>query len=281
MQWKELNQALAGLAESHAEAVKQRVNALNRTVRGRNRTRHSRKPDIRDVFKDVDTASVGTRSRSATPDSLDFQHNEENGNGTALLPRKESLHRTPSAPLRGSAELFRGSHVRCDIPFCTEGIELVAFQRLGTIHIPRIRTSSDSNCSLVGHQIGDRFVKCSHHSQNSSSESVSLSPIGSSPGNSPPRDSILNSNHGSPNQRSSPEPVSFENLCRKTHSDDTVKTYSFVNESVCEIDDLTEGDYKKIKSLLWLELAALFDKHHVTLDKRKPLKRKKKEGGKL
>lgn len=67
----ELKSSVAGLPRSHAEAVKQRVKALNRTVRGRTRSRHSRKPDIRDVFRDVDTSSTGTRSRSATPDSLD------------------------------------------------------------------------------------------------------------------------------------------------------------------------------------------------------------------
>lgn len=47
------------------------MKTLNRTVRGRTRNRHSRKPDIRDVFRDADTSSTGTRSRSATPDSLD------------------------------------------------------------------------------------------------------------------------------------------------------------------------------------------------------------------
>lgn len=67
----ELKSSVAGLPRSHAEAVKHRVKALNRTVRGRTRSRHSRKPDIRDVFRDVDTSSTGTRSRSATPDSLD------------------------------------------------------------------------------------------------------------------------------------------------------------------------------------------------------------------
>lgn len=67
----DLKSSIAGLPRSHAEAVKQRVKALNRTVRGRTRSRHSRKPDIRDVFRDVDTSSTGTRSRSATPDSLD------------------------------------------------------------------------------------------------------------------------------------------------------------------------------------------------------------------
>ena len=65
------------------------------------------------------------------------------------LRSKQNLRRTPSAPLRGSADLFRGSHIRCDIPFYTaEGIELLGFQRLGTVHLPRIRSGSDPSCSV-------------------------------------------------------------------------------------------------------------------------------------
>lgn len=65
------------------------------------------------------------------------------------LNRKQQLRRTPSAPLRGSADLFRGSHIRCDIPFYSaDGIELLGFQRLGTIHLPRIRSGSDPSCSV-------------------------------------------------------------------------------------------------------------------------------------
>lgn len=62
---------------------------------------------------------------------------------------KQNLRRTPSEPLRVSADLFRGSHIRCDIPFYTaDGIELLGFQRLGTISLPRIRSGSDPSCSL-------------------------------------------------------------------------------------------------------------------------------------
>lgn len=37
----------------------------------------------------------------------------------------------------------------------------------------------------------------------------------------------------------------------------------------------------KLQPLFWLELATLFDKHKVNLDKRKPFKRRRKEEGKL
>lgn len=181
----ELKSSVAGLPTNHAEAVKQRVKALNKTVRGRTRSRHPRKPDIRDVFRDADNSSTGTRSRSATPDSLDsisgsdqwnnqqpyvfvfFNRNYDadgyffffkfrpsfvsifDNSATPKAKSKQNLRRTPSAPLRGSADLFRGSHIRCDIPFYTsDGIELLGFQRLGTVHLPRIRSGSDPSCSI-------------------------------------------------------------------------------------------------------------------------------------
>lgn len=193
---------MARLSKHHAEAVKLRVKALNRTVRGRTRSRHQRKkPDIRDVFRDVEvrswrqlkshlmecvtslnnhphsrtliniqhlfflqTCSTGSRSRSATPDSLDSLPDQDQWNNVTQIPSfvsifdntpmvgiraKQNLRRTPSAPLRGSAELFRGSHIRCDIPcFTADGIELLNFQRLGTIHIPRVRSGSDPSCTI-------------------------------------------------------------------------------------------------------------------------------------
>lgn len=137
------------------------------------------------------TCSTGSRSRSATPDSLDslpdaqdvvpwqssghhhhhhpipsfvsiFDNNPSStlGHHHRIINAssntihngsraKQNLRRTPSAPMRAPNELFRGSHIRCDIPcFTADGIELLNFQRLGTIHIPRVRSGSDPSCSI-------------------------------------------------------------------------------------------------------------------------------------
>jgi hypothetical protein len=51
------------------------------------------------------------------------------------------------------------------------------------------------------------------------------------------------------------------------------------DEVCCDIDTVSEGDLKKLQSVLWLELAAIFDKHHIAVDRRKPFKRKRKEEG--
>lgn len=190
---------------------------------------------------------------------------------------KQNLRRTPSAPLRGSAELFRGSHIRCDIPFYTEGIELLNFQRIGTINIPRIRSGSDPSCT-IGIRAGAHISSARSHSNlygNQSCDSSGVSSGTPSPGNSPPRNSILENVDDSPIRRNSPEPVSFENMCRETDHD---ILWEEIKEPSCDVDDLSEVDLKKLQPFLWLELAALFDRHHVSLDKRKPFKRKRKEG---
>ncbi|XP_058056786.1 rho GTPase-activating protein conundrum [Anopheles bellator] len=320
----ELSPVIAGLSSVHAEAVKQRVKALNRTVRGRTRNRGAKKPDIRDVFRDLDSSSTGTRSRSATPDSLDSLPGDDAWNGPSTVANhhhghhghhhhipsfvsvfdgngvvrptpvrgKQNLRRTPSAPLRGSAELFRGSHIRCDIPFHNEGIELLNFQRLGTIHIPRIRSGSDPSCT-IGPHAGQHISGTRSHtnlyddggpagagrrdnddSGNSSSEQ--------SPPSSPPRTSLLSSVENTPLRSSSYEPVSFESMVKQTApcaADQWQRQSAGDREPSCDIELITEGEQKRLQPLLWLELASLFDKNHVSLDKRKPFKRKRKEEG--
>lgn len=309
----ELAPVISGLSSMHAEAVKQRVKALNRTVRGRTRNRSTKKPDIRDVFRDQDSSSTGTRSRSATPDSLDSLAGDDawhgsvnnghhhhhipsfvsvfDGNGVVRptpIRGKQHLRRTPSAPLRGSAELFRGSHIRCDIPIHNEGIELLNFQRLGTIHIPRIRSGSDPSCTIGPHAGQHISGTRSHTNLYNGSPSVRRdnddsgnSSSEQSPPSSPPRNSLLSSVENSP-LRSSYEPVSFESMIKQTtpSAADQWQPVSAASREPCvDIDLISEGEQKRLQPLLWLELASLFDKNHVSLDKRKPFKRKRKEEG--
>ncbi|XP_063978786.1 rho GTPase-activating protein conundrum-like isoform X2 [Diachasmimorpha longicaudata] len=83
----ELGAALRPLSRAQAEAVKRRVRSLNHTVKQRfNQRTRARKPDIRDVFKDVEVSSTGTRSRSATPDSLDSVSGETGDSALSLSP---------------------------------------------------------------------------------------------------------------------------------------------------------------------------------------------------
>nr|XP_040232715.2 rho GTPase-activating protein conundrum [Anopheles coluzzii]XP_049464235.1 rho GTPase-activating protein conundrum [Anopheles coluzzii] len=312
----ELAPVISGLSSMHAEAVKQRVKALNRTVRGRTRNRSTKKPDIRDVFRDQDSSSTGTRSRSATPDSLDSLPGDDawntppgnghhhhphipsfvsvfDGNGVVRptpIRGKQHLRRTPSAPLRGSAELFRGSHIRCDIPIHNEGIELLNFQRLGTIHIPRIRSGSDPSCT-IGPHAGQHISGTRSHTNLYNGSAVAVrrdnddsgnSSSEQSPPSSPPRNSLLCSSVENSPLRSSYEPVSFESMIKQTSpsaADQWEQRPEAAREPCLDIDQISEGEQKRLQPLLWLELASLFDKNHVTLDKRKPFKRKRKEEG--
>ncbi|XP_041675424.1 rho GTPase-activating protein conundrum isoform X3 [Drosophila eugracilis] len=54
IRYTELEPILTTLSKPYAEAIVQRVKALNQTIQGRSKTRPKRKPDIRDVFRDFD-----------------------------------------------------------------------------------------------------------------------------------------------------------------------------------------------------------------------------------
>ncbi|CAD6998602.1 unnamed protein product [Ceratitis capitata] len=311
----DLEPVLATLSMPHAEAIKQRVRALNHTVRGRTKNRQKRKPDIRDVFRDFDESSTGTRSRSATPDSLDsihgdevwgnasipsfvsiFDHNSvvDSGNGHQTLQlnknQKQRLRRTPSAPLKSSQDIFRGSHIRCDIPmFAAEGIELLGFSRIGTIHIPRNRSGSDPSCS-VG-RVHGQLLQYSNSDNNASGESsdeclsnnARLSSSSSSE-STPQKIHLDTPPQSVQNSPSSRDGISFENMCRETSSQDGVDVVDSNDSSLefcTDIDTINETELKRLQTVFWLELAAIFDRNHVSLDKRKPFKRRRKEEGNL
>lgn len=105
-----------------------------------------------------------------------------------------------------------------------------------------------------------------------------------SPTNSPLRHNILSNNNATSTpchhfRRSSLEPISFENLCRDNGIDQTDWSEHSITEPGCDISQLNEIELKNLQPLLWLELAAIFDRHNVAFDKRKPFKRKRKEEG--
>lgn len=62
---------------------------------------------------------------------------------------------------------------------------------------------------------------------------------------------------------------------------DTIDSSDTSLELCSDIDTINEIDLKRLQPIFWLELAALFDRNHVTLDKRKPFKRRRKEEGNL
>lgn len=81
------------------------------------------------------------------------------------------------------------------------------------------------------------------------------------------------------------EGISFENMCRENSSQDGIDTVDSNNVSLQEytsdISTISETELKRLQPIFWLELATVFDRNQVSLDKRKPFKRRRKEEGSL
>ncbi|XP_073958094.1 rho GTPase-activating protein conundrum isoform X2 [Choristoneura fumiferana] len=275
----QLGEAVRPLPREQAAAVRRRVRRLNRTVRRRRAASRARKPDIRDVFRDLENSSGSEpRSRSATPDSLDSMPSGGSGSPPAEWadthtppdfvdsfppPGTHSpLARTPSAPAaprrarlspphahsppRPMHELFKPNDLHwADIATNTEGIELLGYQRYGTVQGPRIGKERINGSILKDN---DPFVKHTTVSRAKSAASVQ-------------------------------QPLSFEhkfNLDRQMmdHEEEWPEDGSSV-----DVESLSEPQHKRLPPLLWLELTALFDKYSLPFQKRKPPKKKRKEEG--
>ncbi|XP_043067493.1 rho GTPase-activating protein conundrum isoform X2 [Drosophila bipectinata] len=209
----ELEPVLKTLSKPHAEAIRQRVIILNQTVRGRKKIRSKRKPDIRDLFRDFDESSTGTRSRSATPDSLDSI-------------QVDDVWGTSSIKARGETAKIHSEN----------------------------NTSGDSSDDCI-----DKLNE--NYKQLSKSDNEC-------PGN------LLMAG----------DVISFENICRDTFGPDEVDILDDFNPSQKQYIDivlLSEIDIKRLQSIIWLELATIFDRNKISLDRRKPYKRRRKEEGNL
>ncbi|XP_030021063.2 rho GTPase-activating protein conundrum isoform X3 [Manduca sexta] len=279
----QLGEAVRPLPREQAAAVRRRVRRLNRTVRRKRAASRARKPDIRDVFRDLEVSenSSGSepRSRSATPDSLDSLPSGGSGSpptewADAATPpdfvdsfppggAHTPLARTPSAPAAPRRarlsppshahspplpmhELFKPNDLHwADIATNTEGIELLGYQRYGTVQGPRIGRERINGTILKD----DPFIN--KHAAVSRAKSAA----------------------------SAQQPLSFEhkfNLDRQMldHDEEWPE-----EESSVDIETICEPQLKRLQPLLWLELTALFDKFSLPFHKRKPPKKKRKEEG--
>lgn len=221
----------------------------------------------------LQTSSTGTRSRSATPDSLDSE--EENTTTTDWSGSRELLTVTgnrhqkcltdTSPAVLPSHELFaRAGHHwsvhRIDVASDSEGIELLGYQRFGTISGPphwAVRTRSGSVPTVTV-------------------SALDLQTPSSVPNNVPLMRCERN-----------PNSVSFESSFFETkHTDrknsqtstDALNSQSS-DDSLHEMLHVTDAESSMLRPLLWLELSSIFDKHVVAIKKRVPYKRKRKENG--
>ncbi|KAH0548844.1 rho GTPase-activating protein conundrum-like [Cotesia glomerata] len=352
IQPEELGAALRTLSRAQAEAVKRRVRSLNHTVKQRfNQRTRARKPDIRDVFKDVEVSSVGTRSRSATPDSLDSVHDSGETPESASPPSPPTVVNTAVGPHHTSInipsfvsifhrnshdekdfkdgnrqsssisthnhnlsivtptplpvqEIFRrtGHHWSHggDIASDSEGIELTAYQRLGTISLARpiIQHRSGSDPSEVGTEkldakVGNDYLRTDKISDrketlkrgiSGGTNHASVTRSHSSLHRTRPADHIITRPL---NRTSSHDHLSFEQMCRANESmtgvvssqdDDDWNNEADQDFDRSAVELLSQRDLMRLQSLLWLELTAVFDKYNLPLIKRKPNKRRQKAG---
>lgn len=331
VQPEELGAALRPLSRAQAEAVKRRIRSLNHTVKQRfNQRPRVRKPDIRDVFKDIEVSSTGTRSRSATPDSLDSvpgetpesalppspptvsvintHHNVNVPSFVSIFHRtpvegKDAIRRLSSAPSTTHTpvpvptpapvpiqEIFRRTG-RGDVASDSEGIELTAYQRLGTIHLSRpvIQRRSGSDPSEVANtahldvEPTGKLTSPKEHAtlrRSSGSHATVTRSHSSIYGLSRPGDDGLITHPL--NRTSSHGHLSFEEMCRVNEVKSQVwgtkvltTDGSYARQGV---ELLSQRDLTRLQPLLWLELSAVFDKYNVPLTKRKPNKRRRKAG---
>ncbi|GFG28968.1 hypothetical protein Cfor_03344, partial [Coptotermes formosanus] len=349
----ELDPALRLLPRHHAEAVRRRVKTLNLTVRQRGRQHRSRarKPDIRDVFRDIENSSTGTRSRSATPDSLDLDHpgSEDVGppsppiqwhvpRGTSILnsgsgpqewgsnsgsptasyirpasprshavgPEKDNLygsssidqvHGQPSGSA-GASELFRrvsnwaGGGSRGDVASDTEGIQMVGYQRLGTVHLPRprerIRSGSDPTSHNFSAKNAQSSMKAATALISSGDHHVSISRSHSSLyGTDSDTDAVSQQRAAARailHRSGSQGHLGFEELSQRPlfPSHQYIANVSIYSDPSLVgrtwIEFMGEGDLPKLQSPLLLEVTALLDDNGITFRKRKPPRRNRKEG---
>ncbi|XP_075991922.1 rho GTPase-activating protein conundrum-like isoform X2 [Anticarsia gemmatalis] len=277
----QLGEAVRPLPREQAAAVRRRVRRLNRTVRRKRAASRARKPDIRDVFRDLENSSGSEpRSRSATPDSLDSLPSGGSGSPPAEWADAATppdfvdsfppagghlaLARTPSAPAARRArlspphsphspplpmhELFKPNDLHwADIATNTEGIELLGYQRYGTVQGPRIGKERINGSILKDN---DPFINNKHAPVSRAKSAASAQ-----------------------------QPLSFEhkfNLDRQMmdHEEEWPE-----EESSVDIESIGEPQLKRLPPLLWLELTALFDRYSLPFQKRKPPKKKRKEEG--
>lgn len=75
--------------------------------------------------------------------------------------------------------------------------------------------------------------------------------------------------------------ISFENICRDTCDRDEEEDFNPSQKQYVDIVLLSEIEIKRLQSIIWLELATIFDRNKIPLDRRKPYKRRRKEEGNL
>ncbi|KAG5893636.1 hypothetical protein JTB14_015075 [Gonioctena quinquepunctata] len=271
------------LTEKQAQTVRFRVRTLNKTLKTR-QPRRKQRQDIRDVSWNVETSSTGTRSRSATPDSLDSVENlnddltsDEEQQLNSLNPFsgvKTKIKWTNSEPLQ-NRKFFRTD--KGDVAHSgSEKVILKGYQALtenGTLPRPPQRERSGSDPTTEIHLQPLKDIDVSNEAEpNNLHNKLSRSHNSITVNNNNCSKIYINS--------SDVDSVSFEELVKQNDNDrlKTVITEKWETDEGVSIDDLSDSEYQYLKPLLYVELVAIFDQYKIV---KSYLKRKasKNKGG--
>ncbi|XP_050497301.1 rho GTPase-activating protein conundrum-like isoform X1 [Diabrotica virgifera virgifera] len=272
------------LSEKQAQTIRSRVRILNQTLRSR-QPRRKQRQDIRDISWNAETSSTGTRSRSATPDSLDSLDNlndeitYDDQNLTSLSPfsldlqdtgGKKKIKSTNSEPWQNK-KFYRND--RGDVAHTgSENVVLKGYQALsenGTSpRPPRERSGSDPTTEIHFQPLKQRNSADSvRPTQNDHHKPLFRSHTSVTKNNTKV---YLNSN-----ETNEIEAVSFEGMLKNDNDTNAVIIEKWDNEGI-SIDQLSDSEYQYLKPLLYMELVAIFDTYKIvtTYLKRKASKNK-------
>lgn len=264
------------LTEKQAQTIKSRVRTLNKTLHSR-QPRRKQRQDIRDVaWSNAETSSTGTRSRSATPDSLDSTGaiNED------LTSDEDQPLSLPSFPLDYNNMALKGKlkwatseplhnkfnrQDRGDVAHLgSENVILKGYQPIteyGTIRERRgSDPSTDTDTTDIINTIDIDHHDVFRHDSNTLNNKLSRSH----------NSLLISTSEDEKSYEKNKDRISFEGILKQ--NEDVHLQHSNIDfEKVTKfcIDGLTDSQYQHLTPLLWVEVTSIFDQYKIPILKRK------------
>lgn len=273
------------LTEKQAQTVRSRVATLNKTLRSR-QPRRKHRQDVRDVAWNIETSSTGSRSRSATPDSLDSGDNPNSHNEDLTSDEDQQLSSLPPFPLEHTSHVNAKTKIKWT---SSEPLQSKKFTR----HDNRgdIAHLGSENVVLKGYQPltenGSLPRPQRERSGSDPTTEVHLKPL--EPQNSDlyreptpnfhtqltrSHNSILTTNNNCStvyihcNEPNENEALSFEGLIKQNENNKFEATNWELEDGV-NIEEFSDSEYQYLKPLLYVELVAIFDQYKINYHKKK------------
>ncbi|XP_060515887.1 rho GTPase-activating protein conundrum-like [Cylas formicarius] len=266
------------LTEIQTQTIRSRVATLNKTLRSR-QPRRKHRQDVRDVAWNLETSSTGTRSRSATPDSLDSGDNGNSHHDDLTWDEEQQLTSLPhfslgNAPAKvkvkwTSSEPWQSKRFskndKGDVAHLgSENVVLKGYQPLtesGSLtKIHRERSGSDPTTEI---HLSPLKIENAELLEKPGDIEIVQGPSQVNTNHNFSRVYIhcneLNDNNGA---------LSFEGLVKQNENVKRDILNSESNDGVC-IDEFSDSEYQYLRPLLYVELIAIFDQYKIKYSKKK------------